>query len=104
MNIKTLLASLKKLVTDLSEDLLARSMANAEVDAGLREAYTQIEKGGRTADPFEGVHSRFAVPVFPYFSASQGCLIFGFSFDAHRLRVPSPVNAPIATVKLPHRL
>ena len=36
-----------------SEDLLARSTENAKVDAGLREAYTQIEKGGRTADPFE---------------------------------------------------
>ena len=53
LDIKTLLPELKKLVTDLSEDLLARSTDNAEVDAGLREAYTQIEKGGRTADPFE---------------------------------------------------
>ena len=53
MNIKTLLPELKKLVTELSEDLLARSTATAEVDAGLREAYTQIEKGGRTADAFE---------------------------------------------------
>ena len=53
LDIKTLLPELKKLVTSLSEDLLARSTENAEVDAGLREAYTQIEKGGRTADPFE---------------------------------------------------
>ena len=53
VDIKTLLPELKKLVTDLSEDLLARSTATAEVDAGLREAYTQIEKGGRTAQAFE---------------------------------------------------
>lgn len=50
------------------------------------------------------VHFNFAAPVFLYFSASKGCFIFGFSFDAHRLRVPSPVNAPIASVTLPHRL
>ena len=54
LDIKTLLPVLKKLVTDLSEDLLARSTAkndpySAKVDAGLREAYTQIEKGGRLA-------------------------------------------------------
>jgi len=53
MNIKTLLPELKKLVTELSEDLLARSTATAEIDAGLREAYTQIEKGGRTAQAYE---------------------------------------------------
>ncbi|WP_182870884.1 BREX-2 system adenine-specific DNA-methyltransferase PglX [Stieleria mannarensis] len=58
LDIKTLLPELKKLVTDLSADLLARSTAqddpySTEVDAGLREAYTQIEKGGRTADAFE---------------------------------------------------
>jgi len=53
VDIKTLLPQLKKLVTELSEDLLARSMATAEIDAGLLEAYTQIEKGGRTADAFE---------------------------------------------------
>jgi hypothetical protein len=58
LDIKALLPQLKKLVTDLSEDLLARSTAkddpySAKVDTGLREAYAQIEKGGRTADPFE---------------------------------------------------
>lgn len=53
LDIKTLLPELKKLVTSLSEDLLVRSTESAEVDSGLREAYTQIEKGGRTADPFE---------------------------------------------------
>jgi|694.fasta_scaffold79988_2 hypothetical protein len=52
------LPELKRLVTDLSEDLLARSTAkndpySAKVDSGLREAYAQIEKGGRTADAFE---------------------------------------------------
>ncbi len=53
VDIKTLLPDLKKLVTDLSEDLLARSTSDSEIDAGLREAYTQIEKGGRTAQAFE---------------------------------------------------
>jgi hypothetical protein len=53
VDIKTLLPDLKRQVTELSEDLLARSTASAEIDAGLREAYTQIEKGGRTADAFE---------------------------------------------------
>lgn len=46
------LPSLKKLVSELAEDLLTRSSL-PEIDAGLREAYAQIEKGGRTADPFE---------------------------------------------------
>ena len=45
VDIKSLLPELKKLVTDLAEDLLKRTTENAEVDAGLREAYTQIEKG-----------------------------------------------------------
>ena len=53
MDTKTLLPELKKLVAELSEDLLARSTATAEIDAGLREAYTQIEKGGRTAQVYE---------------------------------------------------
>jgi hypothetical protein len=50
---KTLLPELKKLVIELAEDLLARTTENAEVDAGLREAFSQIEKGGRTAQAFE---------------------------------------------------
>ena len=53
VTIKTLLPELKRLVTDLAEDLLARSTENAEIDAGLREAFSQIEKGGRTTQPFE---------------------------------------------------
>ena len=53
VDIKTLLPELKKLVIELFEDLLARSTENDEVDAGLREAFTQIEKGGRTAQAFE---------------------------------------------------
>ena len=53
MNIKTLLPELKKLVTLLAQDLLARSTEQAEIDTGLREAYGQIEKGGRTAAAFE---------------------------------------------------
>ena len=44
VDIKSLLPELKKLVTDLAEDLLARCTENAEIDTGLLEAYTQIEK------------------------------------------------------------
>jgi hypothetical protein len=53
VNIKTLLPDLKELVGELAEDLLARSTENAEIDAGLRQAFKQIEKGGRTAQAFE---------------------------------------------------
>jgi hypothetical protein len=53
VDIKTLLPELKKLVTDLSEDLLARSTSDAKIDAGLREAFQQIAKGGRTAQAYE---------------------------------------------------
>jgi len=53
MNIKTLLPELRKLVTDLAEDLLARATSDAKIDAGLRDAFHQIEKGGRTAQAFE---------------------------------------------------
>ncbi len=38
MNIKTLLPELRKLVTNLAEDLLARSTGNATIDAGLTPA------------------------------------------------------------------
>ena len=37
--IKTLLPELRKLVTELTEDLLARSTSDAKIDAGLRDAY-----------------------------------------------------------------
>ena len=53
VNIKTLLPDLKELVKELAEDLLARAIGNPEIDAGLREAFTQIEKGGRTAQAYE---------------------------------------------------
>lgn len=53
VNITTLLPELRTLVTDLAEDLLARSTADTKIDAGLREAFKQIEKGGRTAQAFE---------------------------------------------------
>jgi hypothetical protein len=53
MNIKTLLPELRKLVTDLVQDLLVRSAGDAKIDDGLREAFHQIEKGGRTAQAFE---------------------------------------------------
>ena len=33
--------------------MLARSTADAKIDAGLRDAFQQIEKGGRTAQAFE---------------------------------------------------
>jgi hypothetical protein len=53
VNIKTLLPDLKKLVQELDEDLLTRATENAEINAGLREAFAQIVKGGRTAQAFE---------------------------------------------------
>ena len=53
VNIKTLLPDLQELVKELDEDLLARATGNAEIDAGLREAFHQIEKGGRTAQAYE---------------------------------------------------
>jgi hypothetical protein len=53
MNTKSLLPDLRRLVAALSEDLLQRSLALSQVDAGLRSAYAQIAKGGRTADAFE---------------------------------------------------
>ena len=49
LNIKQLLPELKKLVTQLFDDLLERVHADAKVNAGLKEAFQQIEKGGRTA-------------------------------------------------------
>ncbi len=53
IDIKILLPELKKLVTELSDDLLIRVTNDKTLDGGLREAYTQIEKGGRTADAYE---------------------------------------------------
>jgi len=53
VNIKTLLLDLKELVKQLDEDLLARAIGNPEIDAGLLEAFHQIEKGGRTAQAYE---------------------------------------------------
>ncbi|MFO7907792.1 MAG: BREX-2 system adenine-specific DNA-methyltransferase PglX [Pirellulaceae bacterium] len=53
MNINSLLPELQTLVNDLAEDLLARGTEDAQIDAGLREAYGQIEKGGRTGQAFE---------------------------------------------------
>ena len=52
--IKALLPELRNLVIDLAEDLLARSTSDsAEIDAGLRDAFHQIERGGRTAQAYE---------------------------------------------------
>src|SRR3984885_6719885 len=48
-----MLKDLKQLVSDLAEDLLARAAENADIDAGRREAFQQIERGGRTAQAFE---------------------------------------------------
>ncbi len=53
VTIKSLLPDLRKLVTDLAEDLLVRSTSDATIDAGLRDAFHQIERGGRTAQAFE---------------------------------------------------
>lgn len=81
MDIKTLLPELKRLVTDLSEDLLVRSTATAEVDAGLREAYTQIEKGGRTADAFEVWREDYLDQVAVAWVL--GCVFVRFMEDNH---------------------
>lgn len=53
LNIKTLLPELRGLVKHLAEDLLVRSTADAESDAGLREAHRKIKVGGRTDQSFE---------------------------------------------------
>src|SRR6202453_5409071 len=53
VNIKTLLPELRALVTELGGDLLVRSTSDAKIDAGLRDAVHQIERGGRTAQAFE---------------------------------------------------
>lgn len=53
VDIKSLLPELRKLVAALAEDLLARSTSGVSIDAGLRSAFEQIEKGGRTAQAFE---------------------------------------------------
>jgi hypothetical protein len=81
VNIKTLLPELKKLVTELSEDLLARSTATAEIDAGLREAYMQIEKGGRTADAFEVWREDYLDQVAVAWVL--GCVFVRFMEDNH---------------------
>jgi len=81
MDIKTLLPALKKLVTDLSEDLLQRSIAQPKVDAGLREAYTQIEKGGRTADAFEVWREDYLDQVAVAWVL--GCVFVRFMEDNH---------------------
>lgn len=53
VEIKTLLPELRELVGELAEDLLARSTSDATINAGLKEAFQQIENGGRTAQAFE---------------------------------------------------
>lgn len=58
VNIKTLLPELKALVTDLAEDLLARSQADDKIDAGLRDAFNQIEKGGPHGPGVRGLAGR----------------------------------------------
>jgi hypothetical protein len=86
LDIKALLPQLKKLVTDLSKDLLARSTAkddpySATVDTGLREAYAQIEKGGRTADPFEVWREDYLDQVAVAWVL--GCVFVRFMEDNH---------------------
>jgi hypothetical protein len=49
VNVGTLLPELKRQVEVLAEDLLTRATGDAGIDTGLRETFTQIEKGGRTA-------------------------------------------------------
>ena len=86
IEMKTLLPELKKLVTDLSEDLLARSTAkndpySVKVDTGLREAYAQIEKGGRTADAFEVWREDYLDQVAVAWVL--GCVFVRFMEDNH---------------------
>ena len=68
MNIKTLLPDLKKLVVELDEDLLVRAQQDDKIDAGLREAFKQIEKGG--APPRR---SRFGERTISIRSPWRGC-------------------------------
>ena len=53
VDIKTLLPELKKLVGDLSEDLLRRVGDNSDINDGLENAFGQYKKGGRTAQAYE---------------------------------------------------
>jgi hypothetical protein len=53
IDVKKLLPDLRKLVAEMSDDLLRRAIDHADIDSGLREAFQQIEKGGRTAQAFE---------------------------------------------------
>ena len=81
MDIKTQLPELKRLVTSLSEDLLQRSIGQTEVDAGLRDAYMQIEKGGRTADAFEVWREDYLDQVAVAWVL--GCVFVRFMEDNH---------------------
>ena len=74
------LPDLKKLVVELSEDLLTRSTL-PEIDGGLREAYTQIEKGGRTADAFEVWREDYLDQVAVAWVL--GCVFVRFMEDNH---------------------
>jgi len=74
------LPDLKKLVVELSEDLLTRSML-PEIDEGLREAYKQIEKGGRTADAFEVWREDYLDQVAVAWVL--GCVFVRFMEDNH---------------------
>lgn len=53
VEIRTLLPELKAQVAALADDLRARAAADAAIDDGLRLAFTQIERGGRTAQAYE---------------------------------------------------
>lgn len=53
VDIKTLLPELRKLVGELTEDLIARCTSDATINTGLKEAFEQVEKGGRTAQAYE---------------------------------------------------
>ncbi|MCR9292940.1 MAG: BREX-2 system adenine-specific DNA-methyltransferase PglX [bacterium] len=74
------LPELKRLVVELSEDLLTRSSL-LDVDQGLREAYTQIEKGGRTADAFEVWREDYLDQVAVAWVL--GCVFVRFMEDNH---------------------
>ena len=53
IDINSLLPELQSLAKQLTEDMLQRVENDTEINSGLQSAYTQIEKGGRTAQAYE---------------------------------------------------
>src|SRR4029077_16753153 len=81
--IKTLLPDLKDLVGELAEDLLTRAQQNDKIDAGLREAFEQIEKAGRTAQAYEVWREDYLDQVAVAWVLA--CVFVRFMEDSHLL-------------------